>query len=267
MSLPARGHAAVRVHRVFDGPRDGPVLVLSNSLGTALEMWDPQLGTLAVGFRVLRYDMRGHGRSPVPPGPYDLADLGADLLALLDDEGIDRAHLCGLSLGGLTSLWVAAHAPERVASLTVLSAAASFPSRERYAERAALVRERGTGAVADGVLGRWLTPGFAAANPDVAARLRAMILTTAAEGYAACCEAVASADLGPDLATIVAPTLCLAAADDPALPIADVEQLASRLPHGRFGLVRGAAHLQNVERPAEIAGLIAGHIRSVEEER
>ena len=267
MTVPTRGRAVARVHRVFDGRDDGPVLVLSNSLGTALEMWDPQLRALAAGFRVLRYDMRGHGRSPVPPGPYEVADLGSDLLAVLDDSGIGRAHLCGLSLGGLTSLWVAAHAPERVASLTILSAAARFPSPERYAERAALVRERGTAAVADGVLGRWLTPGFAAANPNVAARLRAMIVATPAEGYAACCEAVATADLGPDLASIVAPTLCLAAADDPALPVADVESLASRLPRGRFGLVRGAAHLQNVEQPAEIADLIAGHIRSVEEER
>jgi 3-oxoadipate enol-lactonase len=250
---------AVRVHRVVEGPPGARVLVLSNSLGTSLEMWDAQASALSRQLRVVRYDTRGHGRSPVPPGPYDVADLGADLLALIDELGEERVHLAGISLGGLTSLWLAAHAPERVASVTVLSAAARFPSPNLYLERAALVRARGTAAVSDAVVSRWLTPSYAAEHPEVAAGLRSMIERTPAEGYASCCEAVGGADLGPALDSIRAAALCVAAAEDPALPVADVQSLARRLPEGRFVLVERAAHLLNVERPAEVARLIADH--------
>lgn len=249
----------VVLHHVFDGPAEAPVLVLSNSLGTSLGMWDSIVPALSAQFRVLRYDARGHGLSPVLPGPYELADLGEDLLGVMDEEGVERAHLCGLSLGGLTVMWVASQAPERVLSLTVLSAPARFSFPERYFERAALVREQGTGAVADGVVSRWLTHPFAAANPDLEQTLRTMIATTPAEGYAASCEAVATADMTPELDAIEAPALCVAASEDPSVSIADVESLARRLPAGRLAIVRNASHLQAVERPSEVARLILEH--------
>ncbi len=252
------------LHRIVTGPTGAPTIVLSNSLGTALEMWDPQVAALADRFRVVRYDSRGHGRSPVPPGPYRVADLGRDLLGLLDELGVARAHLCGLSLGGLTSLWAAAHAPERVASLTVLSAPARFAKAAAERERAALVRQQGTTAIADAVVARWVTPAFATAHPDVVAQLRAMIAATPAEGYAGCCEAVAEADLRPALARITAPALCIAAADDPALPVAAVEALAAGLPDARFATVANAAHLVNVERPDEVTRLILDHVARAE---
>ncbi len=253
----------VVLHHVFDGPSDGPVLVLVNSLGTTLQMWDAAMPSLASQFRVLRYDSRGHGLSPVLPGPYELADLGEDLLGLLDDEGIEKAHLCGLSLGGLTVMWAAAEAPERILSLSVLSAPARFPFPERYLERASLVREQGTAAVADGVVSRWLTHPFAAANPDLEAWLRKMVADTPAEGYAASCEAVASADVTPNLPAIESPALCVAAAEDPSVAIADVESLARALPGGRLAIVRNASHLQPVERPTEVGRLIADHVAAV----
>jgi 3-oxoadipate enol-lactonase len=267
MNEQGAGRRPVRVHRTFDGPRGAPIMVLSNSLGTSLEMWDPQIPMLTRNFRVLRYDMRGHGRSPVPPGPYALADLGLDLLALLDDEGIGRAHLCGLSLGGLTSLWAAAHAPMRFLSVAVLSAGARFSNPNGYRDRAASVRNNGLEEVSRAVVGRWLTPSFAAANPAVAEGLRAMILATPPEGYASCCEAVAGADVGPQLASVKAPVLCIAAANDPAVSVSEAADLARSIPQGRLAVVQSVAHLQNVEQPQEVARLVAAHAAIAENSR
>ncbi len=193
--------APVAVHHQVDGPPDAPVLVLSGSLGSALEMWDPQMPALIRHFRVVRYDLRGHGRSPVPPGPYEIADLGADLIALLDRLGVARAHLCGLSLGGMLSLWTAAHHPERVDRLVVMCTSALLGPPEMWIERAAVVSERGTSAVADTVVARWFTPALQRRAPELVAQMRAMLVATPAAGYAACCGAdPAQRDLRAELA-------------------------------------------------------------------
>src|SRR4051794_3728752 len=141
---------AVELHHRWDGPEGAPVVVLSNSLGTTSELWDRQLGALTERFRVVRYDTRGHGGSPVPPRPYAIDDLGADLLALLDRLGVARASVCGVSLGGMTAMWLAARAPERVERLVLCCTSARFADPAAWAERAALVRARGMEAVVAG---------------------------------------------------------------------------------------------------------------------
>lgn len=251
---------ACAVHHTFAGPEEAGVVVLSNSLGTTLEMWEPQAAVLARDLRVLRYDMRGHGRSPVPETPYSIADLGADLVALLDRHGIERASLCGVSLGGMVSMWAAAHAPERVDRLVLCSTSAIMGPPESWTERAALVRREGMAAVADTVVARWFTPGFTAARPDVVAAIRAQLASTPPEGYAGCCEAIKDMDQRPDLPSITAPTLVIAAGGDPSTPPAHARTIAGLIPGARLEVLDRGAHLVNVEEPDLVTPLIAAHL-------
>ncbi len=251
---------AVAVHHVVEGPADAPVLVLSNSLGSTLEMWDRQMAALTPHLRVIRYDLRGHGASPVPPAPYDIADLGADLLALLDELGVERAHVGGLSIGGLIGMWIAANAPHRVDRLFVCSTSPRFEPPEAWAARAATVLAQGTGAVADAVVARWFTPAFADDFPVVVREMRDMIAGTPPDGYAACCGVVERTDLRPSLPSIEAPTLVIAGADDPAAPPAQAELIASLIPGARLAVVEHAAHLANVEQPDQVNDLIVEHL-------
>ena len=184
----------IAVHHEVAGPPDGEVVVLSGSLGSRLSMWDRQLDALAA-YRVVRYDLRGHGSSPVPDGPSTIADLGEDLVALLDRLEVERASLVGVSIGGMISLWTAAHHPERVRRLVPSFTAALLGPPEAWRERAALVRAEGTGAVADGVVGRWFTPAFAAREPAFVHAMRDTIAATPREGYASLCHAIETMDL------------------------------------------------------------------------
>lgn len=157
---------SAQVHAVVTGRPDGPAVVLSNSLGSTHRMWDAQIAALEERFRVVRYDTRGHGDSPVPPGPYSIDELADDVIGLLDRLGIERAHLVGLSLGGMTMMRVAARNPERVDRLALLCSAAYLPPAQGWRDRAALVRNEGTSAVAAAVVQRWFTPGSLAANTE-----------------------------------------------------------------------------------------------------
>lgn len=251
---------AKSVHYLVEGRADAPVLVLSHSLGATLEMWDPQVEALTEHFRLVRYDLRGHGRSPVPPGPYDIADLGIDLLALLDHLGAARAHLGGLSLGGMVSLWFASHYPERVDRMVVCCTSALLGPKTAWAERAAAVRAQGTAAVADAVVARWFTPEFRAREPERFAAMRAMIAATPAIGYAECCGIIERMDLRPYLAAIRAPTLAIAAAQDPAIPPDHLFQIAKALPFGHAAVVERAAHLANIEQPEKVTDLMLNHL-------
>ena len=233
----------------LDGRDGAPVIVFTGSLGTDLTMWQPQSGRLSERFRTLRYDIRGHGTSEVPSGPYSMADLGADLIALLDRLGIERASLCGLSIGGMISMWMAAHAPERVERLVLCCTSAQLGPPETWTDRASTVRAGGVEAVADAVLGRWFTAGFAAAEPAVMARMRGILTATPPEGYAGCCEAIAEMDLTPELPSIAAPTLVMAGEEDPATPTEHGRRIAELIPGARFETVSPAAHLATVERP------------------
>lgn len=248
------------VHHRLDGPADAPVLVLSNSLGSDLRMWDRVVAALGGRYRILRYDHPGHGGTAARLGPYTLAELGGDLLALLDRLDLDRVHLGGLSLGGMIGMWVAATAPERVDRLVLCCTAAELGPPQAWHDRAALVRRDGMAAVADAVLDRWVTPGFKADEEEEVARLRAMILATDPEGYAGCCEAIAAMELIPLLPSITAPTLVLSAAQDPATPPALGQAITDAVPSARHVVLDGAAHLASVEVELPMAAEIAAHL-------
>lgn len=239
---------------VVDGRPEAPTLLLGPSLGSTAAMWSPQLPALSQHLRVVRFDHRGHGGSPVPPGPYTVDDLGHDVLALMDHLGLDRAHYAGLSLGGMVGMWLAAHAPERVDRLALLCTAAHLPPAQGWLDRAAAVRAGGMAAVADAVVARWFTAGFT----DVAT-YRQMLLATPVAGYAACCEAIAAMDLRPVLGAIRAPTLVIAGAQDPATPPELGRQIAAAVPGARFVEVADVAHLANVERADAVTRLLVSH--------
>jgi 3-oxoadipate enol-lactonase len=246
---------------VVEGPEDAPPLVLGSSLGATHEMWEPQVAPLAQRFRLVRYDRRGHGRSPVVAGPTTLDDLGRDLVALLDELGLERVSFCGLSLGGLEGMWLALETPDRITRLVVCCTGASFPPRETWVERAAVVRAGGVGAIADAVLERWFTGGFRDTRPDVVTRFREMLVATPPEGYAACCDALRDADLTPRLGAISVPTLVLTGAEDPSVPPERGDALATALPNATPTVVEGAAHLANVEQPEAVTEALLRHLK------
>lgn len=258
---------AIELNYELSGPEGAPVIAFTGSLGTDLTMWQPQSDPLGEQFRVLRYDIRGHGFSPVPPAPYSIADLGTDLIELLDRLEIERATLCGLSIGGMTSMWAAAHAPDRVERVVLCCTSALLGPREGWLERAAAVRTRGVGAIADAVLARWFTPPFAEAQQALIANMRAILSATPSEGYAACCEAIAAMDLREDLPSITAPTLVIAGRDDPATPPEHGRLIAELIPGARFEVVANAAHLASVEQAEQITTMILQFLSPSEEDR
>jgi 3-oxoadipate enol-lactonase len=244
------------LYYTVDGPAGAPPLLLGGALGTSLAMWRPQLPALAERFRVIRYDHRGHGGSAVPPGPYRIDDLGRDVVALLDRLELSRVHVGGLSLGGMVGMWLAANAPERVDRLMLLCTSALLGPPELWSNRAAAVRAGGMPAIADPVLARWFTPGFVSRQPDVVDWARGLLTATSPVGYAGCCAAIQHMDLEPALASITAPTLVIAGADDPATPPAMAERIAAAIPGARLEIVPDAAHLANVEQPAIVNRLL-----------
>jgi len=251
----------VRLHRALDGPADAPAVVLGPSLGTTLAMWEPQVGPLAERYRVVRYDRRGHGSSPVAPGPATIDDLGADLLELLDDLGLETVAFCGLSLGGLEGMWLATSAPARLDRLVLACSAPSFPAGQAYLERAATVRSEGFGTVTEGALARWFTPAFHHSHPEVVEQFRAMLSATDREGYAVGCEVVAATDLTGALGGISASTLVLTGAEDPVVTPETGERLAAAIPGARHHAIPGAAHIANVERADAFTAALLGHLK------
>jgi 3-oxoadipate enol-lactonase len=245
----------------IDGPAAAPVIVLSNSIGSTSAMWDRQVPALSESFRVVRYETRGHAGAPVPDGPYSLDDLGGDVLALLDRLGVERAHFAGVSLGGMTGMWLGVHAPERVDRLVLLCTSAMLARDVDWPARAALVRDQGTGAIAQATVERWFTPGFIEANPDIAARMRALIADTPAEGYAGCAEAIGAMDQEEAIRAVHAPTLVIAGLQDPATPPPHGELIAERIPDARLELVNGA-HLSNYERAEDVTRLMLAHLEA-----
>lgn len=251
---------AIDAHHLTTGPADAPVVVLHASLGSSLAMWEPQVAALAERFRVVRYDLRGHGGSPRPPGPYTLADLAADVTTLLDHLGVERAHHVGLSLGGMVTMQLAATAPARVDRIVLCCTAAHLPPAQRWHDRAATVRAEGVRAVADAVVDRWLTDGLTARDPALVERLLAMVLRTSDEGYAGCCEAIGAMDLRDDVASITAPTLLVVGDQDPATPREHAEVIAAGVADARIVTVGPAAHLANVEQPDAVTRHILTHL-------
>ena len=256
--------SAVDVHAVVEGPPDRPAVVLSPSLGSSLDMWEPQAAALRGRFRVIRYDHRGHGRSPVPPAPYQIADLATDVVRLLDRLDIPAAHFCGISLGAMTGIVLAATHPRRVRRLVLCCTAARMPTPEAYGQRAAAVRREGTVAIADSVVARWVTPGFTADQPELIRRLQAMVADTPDEGYAACCEALERMDLRGLLPRISAPTLLIAGAEDSATPPDQAERIAAGIPNAQVQVLSPAAHLASIEQPETVTRLLVSHLTATE---
>ncbi|RXZ45553.1 3-oxoadipate enol-lactonase [Crenobacter cavernae] len=239
-----------RLHYQFDGFSDAPVLLLSNSLGTDINMWSPQLDAFTRHFRVLRYDTRGHGHSVNTPGPYSLELLGRDVITLLDALGIERAYFCGISMGGLTGQWLAVNAPDRLIKLVVSNTAARIGDAAGWQARAHLVRESGIPEVADGAASRWFTPHFIQHKPELVEMLLHQLRNSHAAGYAACCDALAVADLSDDIARIPLPTLVVAGTFDAVTTPADADFIAGRI-EGARRVDLPASHLSNVEAAAD----------------
>jgi len=252
--------STVPLHHVVEGPADAPALVLASSLGTSMTIWDALLPELTRAFRVIRYDHRGHGGSPVPPGPYTMADLGTDVVELLDRLAVERASFCGISLGGMVGMWLATHAAGRIDRLALVSTSAFLPPPEAWRARGATVRTGGIGAIADAVIGRWFTPSFAAREPHAVAKVALALKQTDPEGYASCCEAIAAWDARERLGEIRAPTLVIAGGEDPATPPAHAYAIGAGIPGARVAVVEDASHIVVLERPATIARLLFGHL-------
>jgi len=245
----------VRMRYRLEGKPGAPVIVFSNSLGTNLSMWDPQVAALRDEFRILRYDTRGHGLSAVPPGPYSQEQLGNDVLVLLDAVEIRHAHFCGLSMGGQAGIWLGATAPDRFARLILCDTAAHIGNPEIWNARIAAIRAGGMPAIVSGAIERWFTPKFIVQSPEVVACVRRMILDTPPQGYIACCEAIRDADLTAQASRVLAPTLVISGAHDPATPPAQGRSLASMIRGARY-LELDASHLSNIEAASQFTSAV-----------
>ena len=252
----------------IEGPAGAPVIILANSIGTTRAIWDVQARVLREDFRLLRFELRGHGtpgaRSDAPPGAYSLAELGTDVLGLMREYGVTTAAAyCGISIGGMIGLWLAANAPERISSLVVCCAAIiPMPSAQAWLDRAALVRSSGMAAISEMMPPRWFTPDFIAREPAAVALVLDMLRGTDPRGYAGCGEAIAGMDLRPALGSIKAPTLVIAGAEDPAAPPWQGAMTAIGIADSRLRVIRGTSHLAPYQTPGPVTAAILAHLGS-----
>ncbi len=235
-----------------DGDAAAPALLLSNSLGTNLALWDAQVSGFARHFRVIRYDARGHGGSDVDERPFPFARLGQDALAVLDGLGVARASLCGVSMGGMVGQWLGIHASDRVDRLILANTAAFMPPPDMWNARIAAVIERGMGAIVDAVISRWFTPGYREREPAEVSRIAAMLRATRPQGYTAACAAIRDMDQRAGLSGIGAPVLAIVGTHDTATPPEDGEAIAASIAGATLARL-DAAHLSNVEQPEAFA--------------
>jgi 3-oxoadipate enol-lactonase len=236
----------VRIRYEISGPREAPTILLSNSLGTNLEMWNSQVPVLSRKFCVLRYDMRGHGQSTVTPGPYTIEQLAQDVLLLLDHLNIEKTHFCGLSMSGLIGMLLALRNPQRLRHLILCNTSPKIANAEIWNTRIETVRKSGMAAIIDGVIQRWFTPTFQAASPAAIESTRKVLLDTPVEGYAACCAAIRDIDLRDSIAGIQVPTLVITGTSDPVTPPSESRLFAERIAGAQYKELP-AAHLSNIE--------------------
>jgi len=245
----------------IDGPDDAPILVMVNSLGTNLRMWNPQLPLLSRTFRIVRYDFRGHGTSDVPTEPFSIERLGLDLLALLDTLQIERAHICGLSLGGMTALWLSAYYPDRVNRAVFANTAARIGTVEMWNARIEAVRTGGMAAIQDTSLARFFSEAFRRNHPDVVQRFGEILAAINPQGYIEACTALRDADLHDMLSAIHAPSLILVGELDPATPPSQSRELHSAIPGSELVIFPQVAHLSNVEQPEEFSKSVLNFLK------
>ncbi len=249
------------IHVEAEGPRHAPVLMLSNSLGTDLHMWDEQVAPFTRHFRLVRYDRRGHGKSGVPKGPYSMERLGRDVLAILDGLGIEKINWCGLSMGGMVGQWLGANAANRIDKLILSNTACYYPDKSIWAERIKFLRTNGIPAVADATMERWFTKDFRERAPAAIARMKEMFVKTDLEGYIGCCEAIRDMDHRPLLSKIKAPTLVIAGRRDAGTPLDLNEFIRDHIPGAELAVLE-AAHIANVEQPQAYADAVLGFLLS-----
>lgn len=246
----------VVLHYKIEGPEDAPVMVLANSLGTDMRVWDAVVARLGGRFRFLRYDKRGHGLSETTPAPYWMDDHIGDLIGLLDALDIDQAIVCGVSVGGMIAQGLAARQPERVRGLILCDTAHRIGPEELWDQRIRAIQEGGIESLADAILERWFTADFRKHRADELALWRHMLVRTPVDGYTGTCAAIRDADLGSETAQIRVPTLVVCGVDDGATPPDLVREMAALIPKARFNLIEGAAHLPSVETPETLAKMI-----------
>ena len=252
-----------RIAYRWDGPEDAPVLVLSNSLGTDLHMWDPQIAEFTRTHRVLRYDTRGHGQSDAPVGAYSMDRLGRDVLELLDALELQKVYFCGLSLGGMVGQWLAVHAADRIGRLVLANTSACMGSPSNWQARIDGVLANGIAPLADASLARWFTPGFAEREPEAVAPIRNMLLANNPTGYAGCCAAIRDMDQRPTARLNMLPTLVIAGQHDPATSVAEGAFLAGSAANGKLCVLE-AAHLSNIECAREFSKSVIAFLSSNE---
>jgi 3-oxoadipate enol-lactonase len=253
----------VRLHYEVSGNPRGAVLVLVNSLGSNLHMWDKVLPAFESGFRVLRFDMRGHGESGLSPQPFTIEQLGRDVLQLLDEVKVDRASVCGLSLGGVVALWLGIHAPARVERLVFANTAARIGNQEMWEQRIATVANTGMSPLAVATLERWFTPTYRARHPEEMEQIRAMIAATDPRGYTACCAVLRDADLRAEIGAIEAASLVITGTHDPATPPSDGRAIDAALRNSRY-VELDASHLSAWECADEFAAAVVQHLAAGE---
>lgn len=249
------------IHVEVEGPERAPILMLSNSLGTDLHMWDEQVAPFTRDFRLVRFDRRGHGRSGVPKGPYSMERLGRDVLAILDGLGIERVNWCGLSMGGMEGQWLGANAANRIDKLILSNTACYYPDKSLWVDRIRFARTHGIAGVVGATMERWFTKDFRERASAAIARMTEMFLRTDIEGYVGCCEAIRDMDHRALLAKIKAPTLVIAGRHDPATPPALNEFIRDHIPGAQM-ITLEAAHIANVEQPQAYTDAVLGFLSS-----
>src|SRR4029453_15252251 len=247
MQINANG---ISINYQIDGREGAPWLIFSNSLMTSLAMWDDQVAELKGEYRILRYDQRGHGGTQAPDGKYTFDMLTADVVALMDALSIKRAHFAGLSMGGMTALFLAQRQADRFDRIIACDCgpASTAVSAQQWKERIDLGAEKGIEALVDVTVNRWFPPEFVATRAPVLDKVRGMIRTTPFKGFAGCAQALSDYDLRPGLGGITPPPLCIFGTKDATLP--GMEMINANVPGARLVKLEGAGHLSNLEQPA-----------------
>ena len=246
------------------GPADAPAVVLAHSLACTHEMWHPQFEALQKDYRVVAYDLRGHGATSVPQGPYSMTHLVEDVLALAEALSLDRFHFVGLSIGGMIGQLLALTAPEKLISLTLCATTSRIPpeGRAAFEERIAIAEKEGMAALVEPTLARWFTAPYRAESPPELEAVGRQILETPVGGYVGCCRAIQQLDLTDRLDAIAAPTQILAGRDDPGMPVSVMETIRDRIPGARMTVIDQAAHLLNVEQAAATSALLRDFLQA-----
>ncbi len=243
----------------LEGRADAPAVVFANSLCTSLEMWDRQVPALLPDYRVLRFDMRGHGGSETAPPPYSIEALAGDVIGLMDRLGIERAIFVGLSLGGMIGQWLGARAAARFDGLVLCDTAMEM-NRSLWDDRIAAVAAGGVGPTVEPSLERWFTPAFATREPAVLDAVRAMMRRTSGEGYQGCAAAIRDMELRALTPTILLPSLVIVGADDPSTPISAAEAIRDAIAGSSLAVIPDGRHLPNIEQPDRFNTLLKGFL-------